>query len=597
MKLSPEKFFQSNAAYSTLLILVLVYFSGMVLFEIPQTPFYYDSGIHIDAAKMLAYGLGQPITPYTYELFSTQTTGPTLTWFGAIAVRIFGAHIWTAGFAAASLSLLLLAILCRRLYSLLGRQTLPIFLCLCLLFLLQNIQWWVIFIGDMSSLILFLIATTLAVDPTLSERKRHIYTAIAATLSLRARLTSLPMIAGLVTYLVLRQAFLIWKNQSSIKECIGLFALSFAVFAMINACFESVEYSFFLLSPDTSYVDFLSDRMAFLSGNSTMGVGTLLKSDDVIAQVTGNLSSNYAFLAKTLHEKFGINFTLPLILLSTLLASLCAIQQQNNLDRLITAVFLAFLFIAFWFFVLAKVLFDRYTMQLIFLIFTLLLLSSYRFFSWTGIIMLAVATFIVMPQTMRTQLHDTLLFIQKTDPAAFTAKTTNSELEEAANFLTSHTMAKPLAKCGWMSSTWSIDYLLPPGEHFTDCYKLIRNALVFDAAFYLQHNPDAAAHIRAEDIATAEAHFLNSNRTSPVRYQWQSPVSFTLVIYKSAWRFSKFNENVRSAQKALQDACKPTTLFNNNSVRVMECTFENLQQYIPTSEYSFFVDDTPYWKR
>jgi len=337
--------------------------------------------------------------------------------------------------------------------------------------------------------------------------------------------------------------------------------------------------------------------MAFLSGNSTMGVGTLLKSDDVIAQVTGNLSSNYAFLAKTLHEKFGINFTLPLILLSTLLASLCAIQQQNNLDRLITAVFLAFLFIAFWFFVLAKVLFDRYTMQLIFLIFTLLLLSSYRFFSWTGIIMLAVATFIVMPQTMRTQLHDTLLFIQKTDPAAFTAKTTNSELEEAANFLTSHTMAKPLAKCGWMSSAWSIDYLLPPGEHFTDCYKLIRNALVFDAAFYLQHNPDAAAHIRAEDIATAEAHFLNSNRTSPVRYQWQSPVSFTLVIYKSAWRFSKFNENVRSAQKALQDACKPTTLFNNNSVRVMECTFENLQQYIPTSEYSFFVDDTPYWKR
>lgn len=597
MKSLPGQILSDNKLHIVLCGLLFTYFSGIVLFEIPQTPFYYDSGIHVDAAKMLAYGFGKPITPYTYELFSTQTTGPTLTWFGAILVRIFGAHIWTAGFAAATLGLILLGILCWRLYQLCGRQCLPIAICFCFVFLLQDLQWWTIFIGDISSLLLFLIATTLATDPAIPEKKRHIYTAIAATLSLRARLTSLPMIAALAGYLLLRQVFLIRKKQSSVKNCIGLFALSLAVFLAISTCFEGVEYSFFLLSPDFSYSNFLHDRAGFLSGNSTLGVGALLKSPDMLKQVADNMSTNYGLLAKSLNDKLGIPFTLPLLLVSVLLSGICSIRQQHNLDRIITAILLAFLLIAFWFFFLARVVFDRYTMQLVFLAFTLLLLSSYRLFSWAGIIVLALLITVAMPASTRIKLQDTLFFIAKEDEATRAGKTHNRELQDAVDYLVSHPVNKPLAKCGWMSSAWSFDYLLPPGDHFTDCYKLIRSALVFDDAFYLQNNPAAATEIRDGHYSSAEDHFLKSNRQSPVRYTWRSPVDFVLVIDKSSWRFSKFNKNVREAQKALQDACKPVTLFNNDSIRIMDCQFENLQKNIPTNEFSFFVDDTPYWKR
>ena len=70
-------------------LLPFLFFSALVLFEIRQTAFLYDSAIHIDAARYLAYPPSH-ITPSIFELLSTTTSGPVLSIAGALTTAITG---------------------------------------------------------------------------------------------------------------------------------------------------------------------------------------------------------------------------------------------------------------------------------------------------------------------------------------------------------------------------------------------------------------------------------------------------------------------------------------------------------------------------
>ena len=58
-----------------------------------------------------------------------------------------------------------------------------------------------------------------------------------------------------------------------------------------------------------------------------------------------------------------------------------------------------------------------------------------------------------------------------------------------------------------------------------------------------------------------------------------------------------------STEKAISDkwklfeACRAYTLYENENFKIMDCSFEALQQAIPTDQTSIFVDDTHYFLR
>lgn len=546
---------------------LLIWFGAMVFFEIHQTPFYYDSAIHIDAAKHLAYGLGNGINAFTYELFSTLTTGPTVVWTGALATRLLGSQTSTSGIAAACLNVLLLVWIGRLASAQFRAQALPFLLILCAVFMLVDILWWSLFIGELASVLLFLIATLYATDHRLSERQRHVMVAVAATLSLRARLMSLPLIAGVGLYLLARQCWLIHQGQSSLRACASLFMRSVAVFAVISLIFESVEASFFLGDTGFSYLAFLSSRSDFLSGNSTLGIGNLLVSANPVQLILDNIITNNRFLTDVMARDFGISQPALWISAAYVLSLTTFARSAHALDRFLLVILLATSLMGIWFFALARITFDRYTMMFSFLALLMLWLALYRHLAWTGLLAMLLVWVIVLPQPARLRIADTLVFHTKDTGKAQLANY-NPDIQAAADFLlTIKDSESSLVKCGWMTSTWSIDYLLPPGENFKDCYVMIR-----------------------ESIST-------TGSGSTLTYQWQKPVHFILAIDKTIWSFSKNNKGTRQVQKSIQNACKPHILFENNLIKVMQCTAENMQQHISPEVFARFVDETPYWKR
>ena len=589
--------FLSSRFFLAFTLLMFIYFGGLVFFEIHQTPFLYDSAIHIDASKFFAYALGNPITPYTFELFSTQTTGPTVTLFGAAVTRLIGNQVWTPGTAVAALNLSIFAIFLARLHHLYGNKATTLAAVFFTIFIIQGIQSWIFFVGEMPAILLFLVSISFAVDEKISARQRYLYSAIAVTLALRAKLIIMPMAAGVFGYLLLQSIVLIQQGHSSIKTLARLLLLSSCVFLLIFLVLDSFEYSFFLFSPDSHYADFLKSRTDFLAGNSTVGIGKLIKSENAITQIIENIKGNYIIFSNTLQKHLGMASPVPLLLMPSLLTAWILFCSRHIFDKLIFVISLSTSLTAIWFFAISQTVFDRYAIPLIFLLLVWVTLVTYRFFSLLGLVTLIAMTLIITPSSIRQELIHTITFEEKRTESALIAKKYNQNAIETVNYLNSRPTDIPLAKCGWMTAVWSIDYLLPPGEHFIDCYQSIRSSLAFDEEYYLQNNLDAKESINQGNYHSAEKFFLASDRKSLVRYAWQKPVNFILVMDKLTWKFSKFNKDANPAKAALIDACKPQTLFENETYRVMNCTFENIKKAVPIDSYSFFVDDTPYWKR
>jgi hypothetical protein len=587
----------SSRIFPAITLLLFVYFSGLVFFEIHQTAFLYDSAIHIDASKFFAYALGNPITPYTFELLSTQTTGPTVTLFGAAITRLLGNQIWTPGTAIALLNLSIFAILLIRLHQLYGKKATLLAAVFFTIFMVQDIQSWVFFIGEIPAMLLFLVSALFAVDEKIGERQRYLYIAIAITLALRARLIILPMAAGVFGYLLLQQISLIWQGHSSIKKLAAILLLSSCIFLLIFLVLDSFEYSFFLFSSDAHYIDLLKSRADFLASNSTVGIGKLIQSENITTQIISNIKENYTVFSGTLQKHLGMASPIPLLLIPSLLTIATLFCSRHVFDKLIFVISISASLTAIWFFAISQTVFDRYAMPLIFLLLAWIALTVCRFFSWIGLVILLTATYIITPIQTKQQLLHTITFQEKQTESAAFSKQYNRNMIETVAYLKTLPSSIPLAKCGWMTAVWSIDYLLPPGEHFIDCYTSIKSSLAFDEEYFLQNNPETKEEIRKGHYRSAEDFFLKSDRSSPVRYKWEKPVNFILVMDKITWKFSKFNKAANPAKAALIDACKPGMIFENESYRIMNCKFENIQTVIPTDSYGFFVDDTPYWKR
>ncbi|HRG50941.1 MAG TPA: hypothetical protein PKW02_07900 [Pseudomonadales bacterium] len=548
-----------------LFLLPFLFFAAIIFFEISQTPFLYDSAIHIDAAKLLAHPPDR-ITPYSFELLSTTTSGPILTIAGALTTAVAGNHIWTPGLAAALLNLSIF--LCfifrlRDIFSSSAALTTSFFLA----FILIDIQWWTLFLGEMPAILFFLIAITYAIDTSISTRRRYTFTALAIAFSLRAKMISLPMIGGIILYLAAEQ-YKLWQLDKKslsliLQECV--FALLILAISYILLYFP--YHGVFLYAKSGDFFSSLQTNNNFLSSNSAMGIGKLLASQSPITAITDNISKNAGLLLSHSKTKFGIINSI-LIALSCAPSIFFLFKKQNlPTTKLIQIILLSASITSIWFFVINQAFFERYTLTIISLIFALSIFSLYRIHPVITPVFFLIFV-LLSPAEQKSHLLQTLVLQKKTGDAFLLNATYNQNIIETTQYLLSNPPPPPLAKCGWMGAVWSVDYLLPQHDSFTDCYELMRSALS-----------------------------VQTSTNGEKLYSWKSPINFTLVTDKLSWRFSKFNAIARPMQNAVAKACRQNILYENQTFRVMRCTDDALKANLQPNEVGRFVDNNPIWKR
>ncbi len=548
-----------------LFLLPFLYFAAIVLFEVNQTPFLYDSAIHIDAAKLVA-SPPKHITPYSFELLSTTTSGSVLTIAGALATKIAGNNLWTPGLAAALLNLSIFLFFIFRLRAVVPSSTV-LTASFCLAFVLLDIQWWTFFLGEMPAILFFIVASTYAIDTRISIRKRYTFTALAIALSLRAKLISLPMIGGIILYLAIEQ-YLCWKFDKKeslliLQECIfALLALAFS-YALLYFPYHST----FLFAKSGDFFASLRTNNNFLSSNGAMGIGKLLVSQNPISAIIGNISQNADLLLNYSKTKFGVIGTILIALPCTLLIFHLFQHKKNNTTKLTIIMLLSTLMTGVWFFIINQAFFERYTLTLVSLILALSILSLHNIHAAIAPVFLLLIIFF-SPTNQKTIFLQTLTLNKKTGDTALLNTTYNQNILETTQYLLKNPPDTTLAKCGWMGAVWSVDYLLPQNDSFTDCYELMRNAL------------STQTTSNGEKI-----------------YSWSKPINFTLVIDKLSWRFSKFNAIARPMQNAVAKACRQNMLYENQTFRVMRCTDDALKANLQPNEVGRFVDNNPIWKR
>ena len=547
-------------------LLPFLFFSALVLFEIRQTAFLYDSAIHIDAARYLAYPPSH-ITPSIFELLSTTTSGPVLSIAGALTTAITGNHWWTASLAAASLNLLIFLFFIFRLDQITNNRSTVLTLTFCLLFLILSLQWWTFFLGEMPSILLFFVASTFVIDSSLSANKRYSFTAITLALSLRAKLITLPMIGGLVIYLAIEQWIAWYKHQKNIALIAKEVLLACIVFFITYCVFYFVDYSIFCRAGSNAYIESWLTKKAFISGNSAMGIGKLLAAKDPLAEIFNNILRNYDRLASYTTNRLGAFNAIVFLLAGTLLGCFTLTLPKKPIDKLLAIFFLSLLVTSIWFFVINQSFFERYTVTISCLALTLTALCIYRCKPIAAPLALGALIFL-SPKEQQTQFLQTLTFQKSTAQTALLTDKYNQNIQETAQYLSKNTFDIPLAKCGWMSAAWSIDYLLPEDKFITDCYLLMRDA-----------------------IST------QTNQSDSTQYTWTKSAGFILITDKLTWKFAKFNAISRPIQKIVMDACKKQVLYENETFRVMHCSEDAIRTAINPNTMGEFVDKNPIWKR
>jgi hypothetical protein len=560
----------SDLFFHAITLTILLYFSAMVIYEIHQAPFMYDTAGQIEVSDILAHDIGTDITAYQNELFLVQTTGPTLTLPGAALVLLLGPHIWTAGLAAALCSLFALGGLLICLHKIFPPKNLAaITLALACVFTWQDLRWWVWMIGDNAALLLCLTAASITCNSNLSFLKRHIFFTLVASLALQAKLTSLPLLAGCALFLFITHLLAIHNGKTSSRQLITYLAIDMALLTITLLPYNVIEYSFYHNQQTIPYGEFIRTRLDTLSNNSAVGIGKLLQSPQLLTDLLRNIGNSHQLLGKHLTLEYGLPppaaWTLPCAALFVSCVSLLKIVKphssgpKNTLDNLLACLFFPQLLSIVWFFILASLIFDRYTFHLTNLSMIILALGLLRYAGPAILIISLVLIMVSVPHDRHSPLASRLTF--SITPDSLRTQEYNQLIVDTAAYLQQHEFRYPLAKCGTLASSRALNYLLPGTNNFVDSTRLIRSALEEDTSG---------------------------------KFHWKETINFTLVIDNTSWRFVKNNPKIRAMQNALLAACKDGLLLENPAYRVMECRFENLQQHIPLDRDTGFATGKPY---
>lgn len=542
--------------------LLFLFFAAALLSAVQSSPLLFDASLHAIVARNIAAGYGWAMSYPARDLLVSISTGPTLILPAAAMMAVFGNAFWVPALTASLINVLLFAIflwqlrkLCRTYWQL------PLItLGLSLLFLHFESVWWTLLIGEVTAWLLFLIACTVAADPHLqSGQRRYFLLGILTSLSLLARMMTLPAFAGLGCYL-LWQEYQAWKfARQSMKGIFNLLLSGLAGLILASVPFRLYEISHFILSDGPTYWDNLRYRMYIYRTNPATGLGKLLLTPDPLGTISNNINTNYTVMMQLL-QSYGLSGKGLLALLAGMLALLFhpGYSARKPLAVLINTLCAAFIFYCLWYFFVCQTgSFDRYALLPLLTLFSLVVLLVASRLGWFGIPALLAIMLIVTPDP-RLQTLKELLLHQDVSWLDGNAQLINETSLEAAEYLKQHPARYPLANCGWMGTTRELEYLLPEPENFLNCFDLIQAAL----------EPD----------------------TDTGSYRWRQPVEFTLVINRAAWRMAKSHKPSALRHRYLMQACRPQTRFHNTLFQVMDCPFESLKNHIPLDADTPFID-------
>lgn len=558
----PTLFCQRPTWPTLVTVAVLAWFAAAILLSARWTPLVFDAALHGIMARNVASGYGWAMSYPGRELFLTISSGPTLIMPAALLTALLGNRIWVPALSAGLLHTALLCILLWRLRKLCHRpwQLPAAALGLAALFLYFETMWWTLLIGEISAWLLFLIACTVAVDPTVgSERRRYLYLGLLASLSLLARMISLPAFAGLALYLLWREGHRLYQDRQYVREITLRIAAGLTGMALVALPFNIYHQLHFLGADTPSYIDYLRYRLDFYHNLPGVGTSSLFQQADPIAALIKKVQYNYQQMADVLGS-YGIGTASLLCLLASIvLLRLWSVwRPQQPLDALIDTLACATVLYALWYFVFQTSAFNRYALLPLLTLFCLLCLQIARHATLPGIILLLGCLLLIAPPQQLLLSRQTLLF-QPISWLDGRIPEHSKELLQVRDYLRDTPLPYPLANCGWMGSTRELEYLLPQPENFLNCFDAIEAAL----------EPDPMSADGA--------------------YRWREPVAFTLVINEIAWRMAKSHKPSAIRHRILAQACTPATLYRSPLYRIMLCHAEALHAHVPLDRDTPFI--------
>ncbi len=562
----------------SLCLLIVAWFFAATLFAAFRTELGFDPAYHANVAKSFALGQGWA-THYEHRFaFNPDvTTGPTLLLPAAAMIAVFGNALWVPAVTAAGVHLAIFLIILRRLRRFDLNGTAPVAAALCVALTLYAHTWWLSLTADFVVALLMILACVLLADPEPRTRRWRSFAAgICMGLALLAKALAWFGLAGLAVYGLL--AFVRGARSRTDGLCTALLVLGLLSVVLPWKLYETVSLR---AMPAEQRQERSEYAREFLRTQGS-GIAEWNAAPSRIALLEDNLRRNAGVLARDAEQRYGLPGWAGVgALAGLMLFTLWLLRRPPDpLRRLLLMLGLFGCVQSVWLLLLSQSWSAKYALAPTLLAIVCLCLASARSRRLRYLFPLAALVLALQPAAAA-RYQASLLRFDTTQNAYM------RDLARTRDYLLQSPTNLPLAGCGWVFTPWETEYALPGVGHFRDCRRLIREALAFDDAYYLDTHPEALESIARGTYRDAQDHHLRSEAAegTPFRYRWIAQPSFVLVVNHVFWQISSYRESDR----LVLEACLRHPLHRTEYFTVALCTADALREALPLDRPSTFL--------
>jgi len=563
-----------------LCLLICFWFFAATLCAAFRTELGFDPAYHANVAKSFSLGQGWA-THYerSFPFNPDVTTGPTLLLPAAAMIAVFGNALWVPAVTAACVHLAIFLLILLRLRRFGLNQTFGAVLCVALT--LYAHTWWLSLTADFVVALLLILACVLLVEPdpnagSESRLRRCFAAGVCVGLALLAKALAWFGVIGLALYGLV--AFV--RGARSRREALGAAVVVLGLIAAVLP-WKLYEAASLRTMPAEQRAERAEYASEFLRTQGS-GIAEWETASSRIDLLADNLKRNADVLARDFEQRYGLPGWTGIVAMTGLLLFTFFLMRQppDPLRRLLLMLGLIGSAQAAWFLLLSQSWSAKYALAPTLLAIVVLCLASAR----TGRLryLIAPAALVLVLQPSNVARYQASLLRFDTQQSAYTR-----DLASTRDYLQRTPLNVPLAGCGWVFAPWETEYALPGVGHFRDCRRLIREALAFDDAYYLDHHPAAREQIAKGQYRDALDHQLRNDAqgTTPFRYRWIAEPSFVLVVNHVFWRISAYRESDR----AVLEACLRHPLHQTDYFTVALCSADALRDALPLDRPSAFL--------
>ncbi len=517
------------------LVLLLLFFAAY-WDKTSNTVLFFDSGWHATVAKNLAEGHGYASSYHGFKPFDPDvTTGPVPIGIMALAIATTDNHYWLPATVQSLLNLTLLVLVLLAIRRLGGvRACVAAATAVGLLLTFFEERWWHIFTGDMPSLLLGCLSLALLVAGT--HRRSIRYLMVSGLLSGAAVLSKsvgvVMLLAGLCYLLLLAKRKTHLAAGAALVFCIGV--------TLPNAIWLGLKDTPAQGKP-------AMDR-------AVVGISQLIAAPDKAVHIRKSLKISQSALNRKL-GRYGAPansfWILPFAIM--LLTVIVMLKRSGHWHHFLLCLCIASLGFWAWHLFLNVSPLSKYGLYPLWLsLFTLLLAISGSRVPWLAPV-LVILWITVAP--VRSQ-DAVFKFFSFGYPNDFYRDHVESIAEQVVAYRSSKAQL-PLAACGWQSIPWQLEFVLPEANNFSDCYQMLDEAVI-------------------EDAATGRKYF------DP-----DIDLGFVLISERVLW---KLRQNNWEPHRIIEATCGRHILYENEGFRMLRCDDQAIRRSLDPNKYTSFSE-------